>query len=165
MSHNNFKELDIELNVATTSFLLLPPLLCLLLRRHVPLTSALLPLNFNGMHCALHSCTRTLFPPRPVFLPMGSALSSLWQTNHTYSSSSSSPRHHVFLAFGSNLGDRQGNIQRALLQLENPVLLPGTATSSTHPPALRILDSSFLYESLPMYYQDQSPFLNGVVVV
>lgn len=72
----------------------------------------------------------------------------------------SSRAHQVFLAFGSNLGNRLDNIHRALEELEHP---PSPSTAAE--PVVHILDTSFLYESLPMYYQDQGRFLNGVVKV
>ena len=52
----------------------------------------------------------------------------------------------VVIAIGSNLGDRVANLQRAVQ------LLPLTN--------LRI---SSLYETAPMYVEDQPPFLNGAI--
>jgi dihydroneopterin aldolase/2-amino-4-hydroxy-6-hydroxymethyldihydropteridine diphosphokinase/dihydropteroate synthase len=52
----------------------------------------------------------------------------------------------VFVAFGSNLGNRLLNIHMAL------DMLPGD-----------IIDSSFLYKTSPMYVLDQPYFYNGVV--
>ena len=51
------------------------------------------------------------------------------------------------ISFGSNMGSRSRNIQNALLQLSH---------------FGKILCTSFLYESSPMYYLDQNQFLNGV---
>ncbi|CAO1624081.1 unnamed protein product [Parajaminaea phylloscopi] len=56
--------------------------------------------------------------------------------------------HVVAIALGSNLGDRVGNIERAVTALENH-------------PACRLIDTSFLYETAPMYYTDQPKFLNA----
>jgi 2-amino-4-hydroxy-6-hydroxymethyldihydropteridine diphosphokinase len=57
----------------------------------------------------------------------------------------------VAIALGSNLGDRIANIEAALDKLrENDVT---------------ILSLSSLYETKPMYYDDQDPFLNGVCLV
>ncbi|CAO1612737.1 unnamed protein product [Jaminaea pallidilutea] len=65
------------------------------------------------------------------------------------SSPSADPQWHVVaIALGSNLGDRGGNIERAVRALE------------THPEC-RLIDTSFLYETTPMYYADQPKFLNG----
>lgn len=66
--------------------------------------------------------------------------------------------HEAYLAFGSNLGQRYANIHKALEELASPA----TAVAE---PSVWVLDSSHLYESLPMYYQDQGRFLNGVVKV
>ena len=52
------------------------------------------------------------------------------------------------VAFGSNLGDRIANIEGALSRMKQ-----------RH---LNIIKLSALYETSPMYYDDQDPFLNGV---
>lgn len=56
--------------------------------------------------------------------------------------------HSAALALGSNLGDRLAYIEAALqlLDAHNDV---------------RVVDTSFLYETQPMYYSDQPNFLNG----
>lgn len=55
----------------------------------------------------------------------------------------------MVIAFGSNVGNRQDTIVRALKSLAKHV---------------SDLAPSGLYESSPMYETDQEPFLNGVVV-
>lgn len=52
------------------------------------------------------------------------------------------------VAFGSNLGDRIANIEGALRKMKDA--------------NLNILGLSSLYETKPMYYDDQDAFLNGV---
>jgi dihydroneopterin aldolase / 2-amino-4-hydroxy-6-hydroxymethyldihydropteridine diphosphokinase / dihydropteroate synthase len=59
--------------------------------------------------------------------------------------------HEVYIALGSNLGDRIGTIERALKLL---------GSSGIH-----IQDVSGLYESDPMYVQQQPQFLNAVCKV
>lgn len=56
--------------------------------------------------------------------------------------------HMVAIALGSNMGDRAGNIERAVQALEQHA-------------SCRLVDTSFLYETAPMYYKDQPKFLNG----
>ncbi|OAL39376.1 hypothetical protein AYO20_01246 [Fonsecaea nubica] len=64
------------------------------------------------------------------------------------SKSASDAQNKAVVAFGSNLGDRLANIEAALSRMrEND---------------LRVLKLSSLYETKPMYYDDQDPFLNGV---
>lgn len=64
-------------------------------------------------------------------------------------SSRSSSTHRVFLAVGSNLGDRYHNIHTALqLLCQNQT---------------RLVRTSFLHETAPMYVEDQPSFLNGAV--
>jgi dihydroneopterin aldolase len=60
--------------------------------------------------------------------------------------------HVAYLAMGSNMGDRLGHIKSALKQLDE-------CGSS------RVVETSFLYESEPMYVEDQAKFMNGAVKV
>ncbi|OBZ87108.1 Folic acid synthesis protein fol1 [Choanephora cucurbitarum] len=55
----------------------------------------------------------------------------------------------AYIAFGSNVGDRVNNINQALQLLESEC-------------ESIVLDTSFLYETPPMYYTEQPTFLNGV---
>lgn len=65
--------------------------------------------------------------------------------------SSTSLSHRAVLALGSNLGDRVGNIDKALSALETQ--------------GIRVLDTSFMYESAPMYVNDQPKFANATCAV
>ncbi|SMY23991.1 unnamed protein product [Zymoseptoria tritici ST99CH_1A5] len=58
-------------------------------------------------------------------------------------------RRNVFLALGSNVGDRFRNIEDACDKLDDAQ-------------DIRIIDTSPLYETEPMYVEDQDRFLNGV---
>lgn len=58
----------------------------------------------------------------------------------------------IFIALGSNLGDRLRNIEEACRNMDD---IPNT----------RILRTSALYETAPMYVEDQGSFLNGVCEV
>ena len=55
----------------------------------------------------------------------------------------------AWIAIGSNVGDRADNIQRALSLLKSK------------PGIVRVVQTSFLYETPPMYFEDQSSFLNA----
>lgn len=59
----------------------------------------------------------------------------------------SSINHSVYVALGSNVGDRLAMIERACRSLQAR--------------GIRILRTSALYETAPMYLEDQPPFLNG----
>lgn len=65
-------------------------------------------------------------------------------------------RFRVYLAVGSNLGDRSDNLRRALTLL---------CTSERREPTIRVTSTSFLHETAPMYVTDQPAFLNGAVAV
>ena len=54
----------------------------------------------------------------------------------------------TYLAIGSNMGDRLGFLNQALSQLQS---------------VGRVVDTSFLYESAPMYVTDQPRFLNAAI--
>lgn len=57
----------------------------------------------------------------------------------------------IFIALGGNIGDRIGNITRAVRMLEEA--------------GVEVIDESRLYESEPMYVEDQARFTNGAVEV
>ena len=61
------------------------------------------------------------------------------------------PLHKVVIAFGSNLGDRVANVEAAISKMREQ--------------SLNIIKLSSLYETKPMYYDDQDSFLNGVCQV
>ncbi|KAI5479872.1 hypothetical protein MNV49_002430 [Pseudohyphozyma bogoriensis] len=64
--------------------------------------------------------------------------------------------HTAYLAVGTNMGDRVGNISRALKELEE---------QSVGGDKTKVVETSFLYESEPMYVTDQAPFLNGAIKI
>ena len=61
------------------------------------------------------------------------------------------PTHRAVIAFGSNIGDRVGHIERALIEMDRR--------------RLKIKSVSSLYETEPMYVTDQDVFLNGACEV
>ncbi|RUS23549.1 hypothetical protein BC938DRAFT_474968 [Jimgerdemannia flammicorona] len=60
--------------------------------------------------------------------------------------------HRAYIALGSNMGDSPANIARALRLLEERC-------------ECRVVDTSFLYETPPMYVTDQPAFLNAACKV
>ena len=56
----------------------------------------------------------------------------------------------IYLALGSNLGDRQSNLETAICHLS---------------PDVRVKQLSSIYETPPWGFEDQPPFLNMVVMV
>lgn len=62
----------------------------------------------------------------------------------------------VYLGVGTNLGNRVGNISKALREVEL-LDIDGGKT--------RVVDTSFLYESEAMYVKEQNNFLNAVIKV
>jgi dihydroneopterin aldolase/2-amino-4-hydroxy-6-hydroxymethyldihydropteridine diphosphokinase/dihydropteroate synthase len=71
------------------------------------------------------------------------------------------PQTIAYLSLGSNLGNRAHSIHSALTRLAS---LPN-AHSSSNGPAVRVIRTSFLYESAPMYLSDQPSFLNCACMV
>lgn len=67
--------------------------------------------------------------------------------------------HRVYLAVGSNLGDRHYNLRTGLDLLCQPNYDPDTYRPT------RLMTTSFLYHTAPMYVTDQPAFLNGVVQI
>lgn len=85
------------------------------------------------------------FAKRGGVYPVGTRFHS----NMPSSAAASRPR--VFIAVGSNIGDRVGHVRRAVRALQDA--------------GCTLVDTSRLYESEPMYVEDQDRFLNGVVEV
>jgi len=72
----------------------------------------------------------------------------------------------VAIAFGSNLGDRFANIEFALRLLESPGKFLDVGDDINQKDAeVAIIDTSFLYETAPMYVTDQPSFVNGACLV
>lgn len=69
--------------------------------------------------------------------------------------------YRVYLAVGSNLGDRFQNIHAALHLLCQQQHKHEQGTSE--PTMIRLVRTSFLHETAPMYVTDQPAFLNGAV--
>ncbi|KIP10824.1 hypothetical protein PHLGIDRAFT_28291 [Phlebiopsis gigantea 11061_1 CR5-6] len=71
-------------------------------------------------------------------------------------SSKNSPGVHVAtIAVGANIGDRFANIELALRLLEGPQFIEGVDSPYVH-----VVDTSFMYETEPMYETDQPMFIN-----
>lgn len=61
-------------------------------------------------------------------------------------------RRRAYIALGSNVGDRLHMIEKACMALDQD-------------PDIKVTRTSFLYETEPMYVQDQARFLNGACEV
>ena len=79
----------------------------------------------------------------------------------THTTGTAQDKHRAAIALGSNLGDRFWNIESALCMLESS---PDENDDSSAP-AVTILDTSFMYETSPMYVTDQPMFLNCACLV
>ncbi|KAK7040701.1 trifunctional dihydropteroate synthetase [Paramarasmius palmivorus] len=74
---------------------------------------------------------------------------------------SGSKTHTVAIAIGSNIGDSYQNIEQALRLLEQPHQVLNEASDIF----LEVIDTSFLYESAPMYVTEQPSFINCACMV
>ncbi|KAI9513504.1 Dihydropteroate synthase [Russula earlei] len=79
-------------------------------------------------------------------------------------SSSPQGQHFAAIALGSNLGDRFANIEAALQLLESPELI-SAFEEPEESKSLAVINTSFLYESAPMYVTDQPNFLNCACII
>jgi dihydroneopterin aldolase/2-amino-4-hydroxy-6-hydroxymethyldihydropteridine diphosphokinase/dihydropteroate synthase len=84
--------------------------------------------------------------------------------SHIASDDSSNTGHKVAIALGSNLGDRFANIELALRLLEIPRQLDNS-TILGEDAAVDVVDTSFMYETAPMYMTDQPSFINCACMV
>ena len=73
--------------------------------------------------------------------------------------------HSAAIALGSNLGDSFHNIEYALKLLEDPLQVLEDESISVANPFVDVVNSSFLYETKPMYVTDQPSFINGACIV
>ncbi|KAF8902583.1 Dihydropteroate synthase-like protein [Gymnopilus junonius] len=74
--------------------------------------------------------------------------------------------HTAAIALGSNLGDSLHNIEYALRLLEIPREILGDEVISLDlDPTIAVVNTSFLYETAPMYVTDQPSFINCACVV
>ena len=68
----------------------------------------------------------------------------------------------VYLGLGSNLGDRFANIELALRILETPGVHYSRFAEDAF---VHVVDTSFMYETEPMYVSDQPKFINCACLV
>jgi dihydroneopterin aldolase / 2-amino-4-hydroxy-6-hydroxymethyldihydropteridine diphosphokinase / dihydropteroate synthase len=95
-----------------------------------------------------------------------SNLHFLTQDSVSDSPGSSRPGQHLAaIALGSNLGDRFANIEAALRLLDQPELIPAPKEQGAASTTLAVVNTSFLYETAPMYVTDQPSFLNCACIV
>jgi len=93
-----------------------------------------------------HSVTVTV--RKPSALAFASAAGITIERSHRARTRIHKNDDEVYIALGSNLGDRLGYFEKALKMLQKE--------------GLDILDVSGLYESEPMYVEEQPQFLNAV---
>lgn len=70
--------------------------------------------------------------------------------------------HKAAIAIGGNMGDRFANIECALRLLEAP---GADIESWSGEPRVIVVDTSFMYETAPMYVAEQPRFINCACVV
>jgi dihydroneopterin aldolase/2-amino-4-hydroxy-6-hydroxymethyldihydropteridine diphosphokinase/dihydropteroate synthase len=91
--------------------------------------------------------------------PLASLLSDITSDRDT-----TSVDRKAAVGLGSNLGDRFANIELALRLLENPQQLADPTILGENAQVF-IANTSFLYETAPMYVTDQPSFINCACIV
>ncbi|KAJ3761440.1 Dihydropteroate synthase [Lentinula raphanica] len=81
------------------------------------------------------------------------------------SSSLSEDIHSIAIALGSNVGDRFQNIELALRLLEDPSSVVTDRSVISENAFLHVVNTSFIYESAPMYVTDQASFINCACMI
>lgn len=116
--------------------------------------------------------TRTLADLPGDDIPIASRKSfptSLYEEMHPSQTSPHGQRSekiYAGLAIGSNLGDKFRNIELALRMLEEPPDDPAFSTiHKDKRDAVTVVDTSFMYETAPMYVVDQPSFINCACLV
>lgn len=84
-----------------------------------------------------------------IMTPFSTYASSLDVISQTITAKQRDLKHVVYIALGSNMGDRAENIINATLELEKTL-------------GAQVVDSSFMYETPACYVTDQPSFLNAV---
>lgn len=104
------------------------------------LVSVVILINQKGVHGAIARMRSIL--SRSVFESSRQSLAEMSENPNS---------HQVYVALGSNIGDRVGMLDLACRELDNR--------------GIRVVRTSALYETNPMYLQAQRPFVNGACEV
>ena len=128
---------EVNSELASTSRTENPPCFESEMKASLRVTSLLPP------HVSLH--------PPPIPTPPASIPSSPVRLHFKSDASLSSNLHTVYLALGSNLGNRCHNVAQAVTELEKK--------------GCTILDTSFMYETPAAYVLDQPAFINAACKV
>jgi dihydroneopterin aldolase/2-amino-4-hydroxy-6-hydroxymethyldihydropteridine diphosphokinase/dihydropteroate synthase len=96
--------------------------------------------------------------------PVGTSVLRFLSQDLVPGRSSPQGEHMAAIALGSNLGDRFANIEAALQLLERPEIISAPKEQRV-PTNFTVVNTSFLYETAPMYVTDQPSFLNCACIV
>ncbi|KAJ2880033.1 trifunctional dihydropteroate synthetase, partial [Coemansia asiatica] len=105
-----------------------------------------------GSRMASGSASPASKSPNLSSLDVGSLASAVAEIARDQQQSSSA-LHSAYIALGTNVGDRLANLHCALDHLRTDL------------PKSHLVETSFLYETAPMYVTDQPAFLNGACLV
>ncbi|OSD00426.1 Dihydropteroate synthase [Trametes coccinea BRFM310] len=132
------------------------------------LTAEASELEVTRSYADVHSDDANLTPDKSLSAtPTTAPLSQGQKVATNFAVPSSSPpgsplRHKAAIAVGANLGDRFANIEYALRLLEAP---GADLENWSGEPRVVVVDTSFMYETAPMYVAEQPRFINCACMV
>ncbi|KAI0356962.1 Dihydropteroate synthase [Trametes cingulata] len=129
------------------------------------LTAEASELEVTRSFADLHVDSTNTSTPTALSAPASSSLRAIPSTFVTPPSSrasNSSHPHRAAIAIGSNVGDRFANIECALRLLEAP---GADLENWSGDPRVVVVDTSFMYETAPMYVAEQPRFINCACIV
>lgn len=130
----------------------------------IRISNNLLPLPCNNNKCLEQAA-------KLRFVTTGIKRGGSQVSNEVIPSKNGVKNNRAFVAVGTNMGDRYGNLMKGMAMLESTQqeqkigLDQSNEVSQDDEPLIRIVSTSFLRETAPMYVTNQPNFLNGAIEI